>query len=52
MLDCVAAVACVVMGLEAMEDRKATVRDGGDKTAEAVVECGIVRMLPNLGASA
>ena len=27
MLDCVAAVACVVMGLEATEDRKAAVRE-------------------------
>ena len=34
MLDCVAAVACVVMGLEATEDRKAAVREGGDKNAE------------------
>ena len=27
MLDCVAAVACVIMGLEATEDRKAAVRE-------------------------
>ena len=34
MLDCATAVACVVMGLEATEDRKAAVREGGDKNAE------------------
>ena len=28
MLDCVAAVACVVMGFEATEDRKAAAREG------------------------
>ena len=36
MLDCIAAVACVVMGLEATEDRKAAVREGGDKNAEGM----------------
>ena len=34
MLDSGAAVACVVMGLEATEDRKAAVREGGDKNAD------------------
>ena len=36
MLDCATAVACVVMGLEATEDRKAAVREGGDKNAEGM----------------
>ena len=34
MLDSVAAVACVVMGLEATEDRKVAAREGGDKNAD------------------
>ena len=34
MLDCVAAVACVVMGLEATEDRKAAARKGGDDAVD------------------
>ena len=34
MLDCVAAVACVVMGFEATEDRKAAAREGGDEAAD------------------
>ena len=36
MLDCATAVACVVMGLEATEDRNAAVREGGDKNAEGM----------------
>ena len=36
MLDCATAVACVVMGLEATEDGKAAVREGGDKNAEGM----------------
>lgn len=36
MLDCATAVACVVIGLEATDDRKAAVREGGDKNAEGM----------------
>ena len=36
MLDCATAVAFVGMGLEATEDRKAAVREGGDKNAEGM----------------
>ena len=45
MLDCATAVACVVMGLEATEDRKAAVREGGGGSV-ANVEVLPVPMLP------
>ena len=47
MLDCATAVACVVMGLEATEDRKAAVREGGGGSGSvANVEVFPVPMLP------
>ena len=45
MLDCVAAVVCVARGLEATEDRKAAVREGGGGSV-ANVEVLPVPMLP------